>query len=71
MEEKLITIYSDINLAPVEIMKALLEDHGINCVIKGADTMRPHISFGIGIELQIQEKDKEKAEKIIKEAKIE
>ena len=71
MSEKLITIYKDINLPPVEIVKAILEDHGIKCLIKGYDTMRPYLSYGIGIDLQIQEKDKEKAQQLIKETKIE
>ncbi len=69
MSEKLITIYEDINLPPVEIVKAILEDQGIKCLIKGYDTMRPYLSYGTGIELQIQEKDKEKAERLIKESK--
>lgn len=71
MTEKLVTIYSNVNLPPVEIVKSILEDHGINCIIKGYDTMRPYLSYGIGIELKIQEKDKEAAEKLIKESKIE
>ena len=71
MSEKLITIYSNLNRAPVEMVKAILEDHGIPCVMKGADTMRPHLSMGTGVDLQINEKDKDKAERLITEANIE
>ena len=69
MTEKLITIYKHLDLAPVETVKAILEHHGINCIIKGVDTMRPFLSYGMGIELQIQEKDKEAAEELIKKQK--
>ncbi len=71
MSGKLITIYRHLNKAPVEVVKAMLEDHGIPCVMKGADTMRPHLSMGTGVDLQINEKDKDKAERLIKEANIE
>jgi len=71
MTEKFITIYTNVDLPPVEMLKSVLEDHGIKCLLKGYDTMRPGLSYGTGIELQILEKDKEKAEEIIKEAKIE
>ena len=51
MTGKFITIYSNLNLAPVELIKAILEENGINCLLKGYDTMRPYLSFGTGIEL--------------------
>ena len=70
MTGKFITIYSNLNLAPVEMIKAILEENGINCLLKGYDTMRPYLSFGTGIELVIREEDKERAETLIKEADI-
>ena len=71
MSEKFITIYRNLNRAPVEVVKAILEDHGIPCMVKGADTMRPHLQMWSGVELQINEKDKEKAEKLLKDLKEE
>lgn len=68
--DKLVTIYMNLNLPPIEVAKAILEDYGIRSVIKGADTLRPYLTYGMGIELQVFESDQEKAAKIIKEVNI-
>ncbi len=70
MAGKFIAIYTNLNLAPVELIKSILEDHGINCIIKGYDSMRPYLSFGTGIELIISQEDQEKAKELIKETNI-
>lgn len=67
---KFITIYTNLNLAPVEMIKSILEDQGINTLIKGYDSMRPYLSYGTGIELVISADDQVKAQALIKEANI-
>ncbi|MFC1590669.1 putative signal transducing protein [Candidatus Omnitrophota bacterium] len=71
MSDKLVTVYMNLNAAPVEAMKQMLEDHGINCIIKGADSARPYLTYITGVELQVMENDKESAERLIKGADIE
>ena len=67
---KLVTVYSNINLPPVDMARAILEEQGITCLVKGHDSMRPYLSYVTGIELQVREEDKEKALALIKEANI-
>ena len=67
MSEEFVTIRTGVLIVPVDIVKSALESEGILCVIKGYDASRPNLSFGMGIELQVPEKDKFRAEKIIKE----
>ncbi len=68
MSKRFITVYRGSLLPQVEIVKSALESEGIVCMIKGAVSFRPDISYATGIELQVQEEDKERAEKIIKES---
>jgi len=65
-----VTIYKNIYLPPVEMAKSALENENILCNIKGYDGTRPGLSFGVGIELQVPEKDRSRAEKIIKDLNI-
>ena len=58
MSDKLVTVYMNLNAAPVEAMRQMLEDNGIRCIIKGADTARPYLSYLTGVKLQVLEKDK-------------
>ena len=50
-----------------EMFKALLEGNGISAIVRSDDNggMRPELTFGHGAEIQVQEKDFERAEKII------
>ncbi|MFH1996284.1 MAG: DUF2007 domain-containing protein [Candidatus Omnitrophota bacterium] len=66
MSEKLVAIYMNLNAAPVEAMQQMLEDNGIHSIMKGADSARPYLSYIMGVELQVFEKDKERAEELIK-----
>jgi len=66
VSERFITVYTNIQMPQVEMVKAVLEDNGILCNIKGYDETRPHLSYGMGIHLQVPERDKREAEKIIK-----
>ena len=65
-----VTVYKNIVLPPVEMVKSALENEDILCNMKGYDETRPGLSFGVGIELQVPEKDRAKAEKIIKELNV-
>lgn len=67
MGDKFITIYTNLNLAPVEMLKSILEDNDINSLIKGYDSMRPYLSYATGIELVISQDDQAKAQALIKE----
>ena len=70
MSEKFVTIYRNVNLPPVDMVRTTLESEGILCNVKGYDATRPYLSFGIGIELQVPEDDKKRAEEIMKELNI-
>ena len=63
---KFVTIYTNMVIPPIDRAKSVLESEDILCNVKGYDMTRPQLSFGTTIELQVPEKDKEKAEKIIK-----
>jgi len=65
VSEKFVTVYTNLALPPVDMVRTTLESEGILCNIKGYDSTRPYLSFGMGIELQVPEKDKIRAEKII------
>ena len=67
MSEDFITVFRDINLPPVDMVRAALESEGILCNVKGYDSTRPYLSFMTSIELQVPSADKERAEDIIKE----
>ena len=71
IDGKFITVYTDIHITPVDMIKSALESRGIICLIKGYDRTRPNLSFGTGIELQVQKKDRNKAKEIIKKIKTE
>ena len=68
MNDKLVTVYMDLNIIPVEIVKSVLEDNGIRCIIYGDDSLRASLAMGKGIELKVQAEDAEKAKILIKEA---
>ena len=70
MSEKFITVYTNILIPPVDIVKSVFESEGIMCNVKGHDETRPQLSFGTGIELQVREEDVKKAKKIISELDI-
>ncbi|MDO8536316.1 MAG: DUF2007 domain-containing protein [Candidatus Omnitrophota bacterium] len=63
--QNFVTIYKNIVLPPVEMVKSALENENILCNIKGYDDTRPGLSFGVGIELQVPEEDRARAEKIL------
>jgi len=67
VSEKFVTVYTNLILPPVDMVRTTLESEGILCNMKGYDSTRPYLSFGMGIELQVPEKDKIRAEKIIEE----
>jgi len=67
VSERFVTVFTNVSLPPVDMVKSVLESEGIICNIKGYDSSRPYLSYGMGIQLQVPEKDKEKAEQIIKE----
>jgi len=67
VSEKFVTVYTSINMPQLEMVKAVLEDTGILCNVKGYDQTRPYLSYGTGIQLQVPEEDKAKAGKIIKD----
>lgn len=67
MNQKFVTIHTGVLIVPIDMVRAALESEGILCDIKGYDTSRPNLSFGMGIELKVPEKDREKAKEIIKE----
>ena len=64
--QNFVTVYTHLIESYVDLTKAALEGEGVRCFIKGIDRMRTSLSFGTGIELQVSEKDKAKAEEIIK-----
>ena len=66
MSKEWVTVYTHILIAPVDVARATLEAENIICLLKGYDMTRPQLSFGTGIQLQVQEKDRIKAEAIIK-----
>jgi len=70
MTEQFVTIYTNLIIIPIDMVKSALESDNILCNVKGYDVTRPQLSFGIGIELQVQEKDRAKAEEIVKELNI-
>lgn len=65
--QNLVTVYTHIIESSIELVKTALESEGIKCFVKGVDRMRASLSFGTGLELQVPEKDRTRAEKIIKE----
>ena len=67
MKEEFVTVYRHKLLQPVETVKALLENNGIVCLMKGVDKVQPDVMYATGIELQVQTADKDRAIKLIKE----
>ena len=70
MAGKLVTVYSNIHVPPVDMLKSILEEQGIICLVKGYDTLRPYLSYATGIQLQVREEDREEALTLIKETNI-
>ena len=68
MKEKLVTVYRHKLLQPIETVKALLENNGIYCLVKGVDRVEPDVMYATGMELQVYDTDREDAMKLIKEA---
>ncbi|MEE8359598.1 MAG: DUF2007 domain-containing protein [Candidatus Omnitrophota bacterium] len=68
--EKLVTVYTALLIPQAELVKSVLEDNGISCLIQGAATFRQDINFGMGIQLKVYKDDEEKARKIIKDHNI-
>ena len=67
-DEKLVAIQEFEYSSDAELAKQILKDAGIEAVVFGEDlvTMLPHIN-AIRVELQVFEKDVEKARKILAE----
>jgi hypothetical protein len=73
MNDKFVTVYSNLFIASVDLVKSVLEGENILCNVKGYDSSGETTAFGQGrtvIELQVPEKDRKKAEDIIKSLKI-
>ena len=68
--EEFVTVYTNLLIPPVDMVRSALESEGILCLIKGYDESRPSLSFQTSIEVQVPEKDKAKAEQIIKDLGI-
>ncbi|TVQ88899.1 MAG: hypothetical protein EA393_07960 [Bacteroidetes bacterium] len=66
MEDRLITIATD-HYTAAEILKAKLEDAGIECVLKHVNLIQGAVSEGV--QVQIKESDVERALRIINEMK--
>jgi len=47
--QKFVTIYTHMDESYIELVKTILESEGIECFIKGVDSMRATISDGIGL----------------------
>ncbi len=62
MEDKLITIATD-HYTAAEVLKARLENEGIECYLKNVNLLQGAVSDGV--KVQIQEKDVEKAMQLI------
>jgi len=72
-DQNLVTVYTHLNESQIALVRTVLESEGIECFIKGVDRMRASIGFGlggIGTGLQVSEKDRARAEEIIKEHNI-
>jgi hypothetical protein len=69
-DQSFVTVYRDVFMPNVDVIKSALESESILCNIKGYDINRPGLSFGVGIELQVPEKDRARAEEIIKKRKV-
>ncbi|MEA1965642.1 MAG: DUF2007 domain-containing protein [Candidatus Aerophobetes bacterium] len=63
----MIEIYSASNILEAELIKSLLEENGIDCLLLNKNMITLYgtpIPFG-GIKIMVNEKDKEKAESLI------
>jgi len=73
MSDGFVTVYTHLTIASVDLVKSVLESENILCNVKGYDSSGETTAFGMGrtvIELQVPEKDKKKAEGIIKSLDI-
>jgi hypothetical protein len=68
MSEKFVTVYTNVKISPVDMVKSALESESILCNIKGYDSSGEGDS--LFIEIQVPEKDKKKAEDIIRARNI-
>ena len=68
MSDKFVTVYSNLMIASIDLVKSVLESENILCNVKGYESSGETV-FGnasIIIELQVPMKDKKRAENIIK-----
>jgi hypothetical protein len=72
LSDKFVTVYSNLFIASIDLVKPVLESENILCNVKGYDSSGEHV-FGnasVIIELQVPERDRKRAEEIIKALNI-
>ena len=69
MSDKFVTVFTHLHVYGIELAKAVLEKNNIVTMIKGYDEARPSLAYNKPIELQVPEKDKEKAGALIGDIK--
>ena len=62
----LVSVYKNVVAEPVELVKDILEENGIKCIIKKPNPSRTFDEFRQETEILVKEQDQERAESILK-----
>lgn len=65
----MVQVYSSLFIVEADIIKSILEENGIKCVLldKHIGTIYPALVLGSGIRIMVEEEDSLKAHEIIEE----